>query len=85
MTGSQRRALARLVRAGCTEQRLVTRAEIVLTPVAWAAVVPLGVGCLIGSRLGPLIVRHAPATPLRLLIAVAGPALAVKLGFDAYR
>jgi uncharacterized protein len=57
---------------------------IVLTPVDWAAVVPLGIGCLLGSRLGPLIVRHAPATPLRLLIAVAGLGLAVKLGFDAY-
>ena len=30
LTGSQRRALARLIRAGRTEQRLVTRAEIVL-------------------------------------------------------
>jgi transposase len=30
LTGSQRRALARLVRAGRTEQRLVTRAKIVL-------------------------------------------------------
>ena len=58
---------------------------IVLTPVHWAAVVPLAVGCLIGSRIGPVVVRHAPATPLRLLIAVAGLALAVKLGFDAYR
>jgi len=35
--------------------------------------------------LGPIVVRHAPATPLRLLIAVAGLALAVKLGFDTYR
>ena len=58
---------------------------IVLTPVHWLAVVPLAVGCLIGSRIGPVVVRHAPATPLRLLIAVAGVALAVKLGFDAYR
>lgn len=54
-------------------------------PVSWAAVVPLGLGCLIGSRLGPIVVRRAPATPLRLLIAVAGLALAVSLGFDAYR
>jgi transposase len=30
LTGSQRRALARLIRAGRTEQRLVTRAQIVL-------------------------------------------------------
>ena len=34
LTGSQRRALARLVRAGRTEQRLVTRAEIVLAAAA---------------------------------------------------
>jgi len=38
---------------------------IVLTPIHWLAVVPLGIGCLIGSRLGPVIVRHAPTTPLR--------------------
>jgi uncharacterized protein len=58
---------------------------VVLAPVHWAAVIPLGAGCLIGSRLGPVVVRHAPATPLRILIGVAGLALAVKLGFDAYR
>lgn len=58
---------------------------LVFGPVSWAAVVPLGIGCLIGSRLGPVVVRRAPATPLRLLIAMAGLALAVKLGFDAYR
>ena len=34
---------------------------------------------------GPSIVRRAPATPLRLAIAVAGLALAVKLGLDTYR
>jgi uncharacterized membrane protein YfcA len=55
-----------------------------LTPVHWPAVLALGIGCLIGSRLGPIVVRHAPATPLRVLIAVAGLALAVKLGMDAY-
>ncbi len=57
----------------------------VFAPVAWLAVIPLGLGCLIGSRMGPVIVRHAPATPLRILIAVGGLALAVKLGFDAYQ
>jgi len=46
--------------------------------------VNLGIGCLIGSRLGPIVVRHAPATPLRILIGAAGVALAVKLGIDAY-
>jgi uncharacterized membrane protein YfcA len=58
---------------------------IVLAPVDWLAVVPLGIGCLLGSRLGPVVVRHAPATPIRLAIAVAGIALAIKLGLDAYR
>ena len=57
----------------------------ILSPVHWLAVVPLGAGCLIGSRLGPIVVRHAPATPLRIIIGVAGLVLAVKLGFDAYR
>jgi len=56
----------------------------VVAPVQWAAVAPLGAGCLIGSRLGPVVVRHAPATPLRLLIAASGLALAVKLGLDTY-
>ncbi len=53
-------------------------------PVDWPAVVALGLGCLVGSRLGPVVVRHAPAGPLRMLIGVAGLALAVKLGIDAY-
>ncbi len=53
-------------------------------PVHWPAVVALGLGCLVGSRLGPVVVRHAPAGPLRVLIGVAGLALAVKLGIDAY-
>ena len=57
---------------------------VALTPIDWAAVAPLGIGCLLGSRLGPLIVRRAPATPMRLLIAAAGLAVAVKLGIDTY-
>ena len=57
---------------------------VFLAPVAWAAVVPLGLGCLIGSRLGPIVVRHAPATPLRVLIGAAGVTLAIKLALDAY-
>ncbi len=58
---------------------------IVVAPVHWAAVIPLGAGCLIGSRLGPIVVRHAPATPIRLLIGAGGMVLAIKLGVDAYR
>jgi uncharacterized membrane protein YfcA len=57
----------------------------VAAQVQWPAVIALGAGCLAGSRLGPVVVRHAPAGPLRLLIGVAGLALAFKLGIDAYR
>jgi uncharacterized protein len=55
-----------------------------LAPVQWSAVLALGIGCLVGSRLGPIVVRHAPAKPMRVLIGAAGTALAVKLGVDAY-
>ncbi len=57
---------------------------IVVAPVQWPAVVALGLGCLVGGRLGPVAVRHAPDKPLRIAIGVAGLALAVKLGVDAY-
>ncbi|MDT5367900.1 MAG: uncharacterized protein QOC62_2331 [Mycobacterium sp.] len=55
-----------------------------LAPVNWPAAIAVGLGCLLGSRLGPVVVRHAPAGPLRILIGVAALALAVKLGVDAY-
>lgn len=56
-----------------------------LAPVQWLAVIPLGLGCLLGSRLGPVVVRHAPSGPMKVLIGVAGLALAIKLGVDTYR
>jgi uncharacterized protein len=55
-----------------------------LAPVHWPSVLAVGIGCLVGSRLGPIIVRRAPAAPLRILIGAAGLVLAVKLGIDAY-
>ena len=57
---------------------------VFVAPVHWPAVVALGLGCLVGSRLGPIVVRHAPAGPLRVAIGAAGLALAIKLGIDAY-
>ena len=57
----------------------------VAAPVQWAAVAVLGLGCLVGGRLGPIVVRHTPDKPLRVAIGLAGLALAVKLGVDAYR
>jgi uncharacterized protein len=59
-------------------------AFVFLAPVQWLAVIALGIGCLIGSRLGPMVVRHAPAGPLRVVIGVSGLALAIKLGVDTY-
>jgi uncharacterized membrane protein YfcA len=56
----------------------------IFAPVHWPAVIAVGSGCLIGSRLGPVVVRHAPTGPLRAVIGAAGLALAVKLGLDAY-
>ncbi len=54
-------------------------------PVRLWSVIPLAAGCLLGGRLGPIIVRRVPATPLRALIGCAGLGLAVHLGLDAYR
>jgi uncharacterized protein len=53
--------------------------------VRWLAALPLGVGFLIGGRLGPVIVRKAPPNLLRLVIALGGLGLAVDLGWHAYR
>jgi uncharacterized protein len=56
----------------------------VFGPVSWTTVVPLALGCLVGGRLGPVVVRRAPATVLRSVIATAGVGLAVYLALDAY-
>jgi uncharacterized protein len=58
---------------------------VLLAPVAWSAALPLALGCLIGGRLGPRVVRRAPQGALRRLIALAGLALAAVLAVDAYR
>lgn len=59
-------------------------AFILFGPVTWAAVLPLAAGCLAGSRLGPVVVRHAPGGPLRLAIAFLGFLLAARLAQQAY-
>jgi uncharacterized membrane protein YfcA len=48
-------------------------------PVHWVAALALAAGSLAGGWLGPAVVRRVPAGPLRVAIAVAGLALAVKL------
>jgi uncharacterized membrane protein YfcA len=53
-------------------------------PVAWAAVLPLGLGFLVGGRLGPGLVRRLPAEALRVFIALCGLGVAAWLARDAY-
>ncbi|MGY1916453.1 sulfite exporter TauE/SafE family protein [Blastococcus sp. SYSU DS0973] len=57
---------------------------VLFASIAWSAAVPLAVGLLGGSLLGPRIVRRAPQMALRRVIAVAGIGLAVHLAVQAY-
>jgi uncharacterized protein len=57
----------------------------VLGPVSWTAALPLAIGFFAGGLLGPRIVRRLPTTALRVVIALLGLALALRLGWQAYR
>lgn len=64
---------------------LVAAVTFVIAGTAdWTAVPPLAVGFLIGGRLGPMVVRHAPVAGLKAVIAVAGAALAISLAWRTY-
>jgi uncharacterized protein len=52
---------------------------IVFWPVDWAATAPMAVGILAGSMIGPSLARHIPAHGLRVIVAIAGLGLAVRL------
>lgn len=54
-------------------------AYVVFAPVDWAAALALGSGAILGGLMGPAIVRVAPETPLRWLVATAGLLLALWL------
>jgi uncharacterized membrane protein YfcA len=53
--------------------------------VDWAAVVPLAAGFLVGGWTGPALVRRLPGRLLRIVVALLGLAVAVKLALAAYR
>ncbi|MEV5705848.1 sulfite exporter TauE/SafE family protein [Actinoallomurus sp. NPDC052274] len=53
-------------------------------PVRWDAVLPLAAGFLVGGWVGPALVRRLPGEALRVIVAVCGVAVAVKLGIDSY-
>ena len=57
----------------------------VFAPVHWAYVPILAAGFLVGGFAGAKVIRRVPTRLLRVFIAVAGLALAVKLGMSAYR
>jgi uncharacterized membrane protein YfcA len=52
--------------------------------VHWPAAVALCVGSIIGSRIGPVVVRRLPPAPLRIAIGLAGIALAGVLAWQAF-
>jgi uncharacterized membrane protein YfcA len=55
---------------------------VFLADVNWGAVVPLALGCLIGSAVSPPIVRRLPETGLRVAVGLAGLVLAASLYLD---
>jgi hypothetical protein len=57
---------------------------VVFASIAWSSALPLAIGLFAGGRIGPRVVRRAPQTALRRVIAVAGLALAVRLGIQAF-
>jgi len=57
----------------------------VFGPVRWAAVGPLAAGFLAGGMIGPAIARRVPGRVLRIVIGVAGVAVAIRLALTAYR
>jgi len=50
-----------------------------LAPVDWPSVLALGAGALVGSWIGPQLVRVLPEQPLRYAIGTAGLGLAAYL------
>lgn len=57
---------------------------IVFADVRWLAALPLAIGFFSGGWIAPKVVRRLPAAPLRLVIAVAGVAIAIRLALQAY-
>jgi uncharacterized membrane protein YfcA len=65
--------------ASSTANVVASIAFVFLAPVAWSAVLAVGAGALVGSWIGPQLVRVLPERPLRHAIACAGFGLAAHL------
>lgn len=69
-----------VVAATCAAAAVVL---VLAAPVPWASVVPLAAGLLVGSALGPVLVRRMPGSAVRWFAATLGFGLAVYLWFQA--
>ncbi|CAM5436815.1 hypothetical protein SRIMM317S_05688 [Streptomyces rimosus subsp. rimosus] len=79
-----------LLRSNALKNVLVGVADLVAAAgfvlfgtVSWLNALPLALGLLLGSWLGPPLARSLPTALLRVGIALAGLALAVKLAVEA--
>ncbi|KRN28623.1 hypothetical protein IV38_GL000824 [Lactobacillus selangorensis] len=54
------------------------------TKVYWWMVVPMGAGMFIGGYVGPVIVRHVPTRPLRVIVSIGAFGLAGYLFYTTY-
>jgi uncharacterized membrane protein YfcA len=52
---------------------------VLFGPVHWAAALPLALGLLVGSTVGPSLTRRVPGNIVRVIVALAGFGLAVHL------
>jgi uncharacterized membrane protein YfcA len=52
---------------------------IAFWPIDWAAAAPMAAGFLAGSMIGPSLARHIPGHLLRVIVALAGLGLAIRL------
>jgi uncharacterized membrane protein YfcA len=68
----------------CVANAVAAVGFIVFASVVWSAALPLAIGLFAGGRLGPRVVRRAPQAALRRVIAIAGLALAIHLGIQAF-
>ena len=64
---------------------IATLGFVLFAPVRWLVAAPLAAGFLIGGWTGPKLVRRMPPEGLRVVVALAGVGLAIKLGWTAYR
>lgn len=81
---------AQLPRANALKNMLIGAATVasavtltIWRPAPWGATAPLALGMFCGSLIGPKVARHLPSRVLRVVVALTGIALAVRLELAA--